>query len=235
MRRGAGANALQWVKSIDEADVKVEGEAATLQPPPIKAEPGRPGPGAGTRPVGPAAGPPRTIPTKPIHLKRVEGKWKTDLSQLPGVSDDPARAAQLFASMAKAYEETAAEVSDGKYRTAREAHAAVGRKVFSALGGGGGPAAGGPAPPPPVPPARRPSGRFALFCRLKSALPFRPGKPARPPRRPPKVARWATSDFHSRNSLRCCRTSSKRFRAAGTHSRRRTPPAGRPPAPRRTR
>lgn len=164
-RQAAGANALRWVNSIDVSDVTVDGDAATLQPPPIPIEagrnaPGAPGAPAGTGPRPGAAGGQRSVPAHPIHLKKIDGKWRIDLAQLPGIGDDPARAARLLAAMARAYEETAAEVKDGKYRTPREADRAVGRKIFSAFSAGSGGAEGTagpntrPAPqsPGPAPP-----------------------------------------------------------------------------------
>ena len=94
-------------KKVDEADVKENGDTATLSA------------------KGDLNG---------ITLKKVNGDWKVDFSdmskgatQMPGGMD----------AMSKAASDTADEINAGKYKTAMEAQMALGQKVMgSALGGG---------------------------------------------------------------------------------------------------
>ena len=90
-------------KRVDEAEEKIDGDKATLTPK------------TGT----------------PIKLKKVDGDWKVDGSELPAASAGAAGA--MFDNMAKAAKETTDDINAGKYKTAAEAKTAFSQKMFGNL------------------------------------------------------------------------------------------------------
>lgn len=101
-----------WSKHADDAVVKVQGNTATLSENPGASD---------AAPKG-----------QPLHLKKVGGKWKVDLSSFPNGQKLKQQAPALNAT-ATAYSEAADEVKAGKYQSAAEARLAVAQKVRAAI------------------------------------------------------------------------------------------------------
>jgi hypothetical protein len=103
---GNGPDFSEWSKKIDEANVKEEGDTATL-----------------TQKDG----------GEPMKLKKVNGEWKVDTTPLTGEMASMGTA--MIDSMSKAAAETADDIKAGKYKTAQEAQEALGSKMMgSSLG-----------------------------------------------------------------------------------------------------
>jgi hypothetical protein len=104
---GAGhGESMDLSKSVDDADVKEDGDTATLTP---KGE------------------------ARPLKMKKVSGDWKVDASELTGAMGNMGSA--MFDNMSKAAAETADDIKAGKYKTAQEAQQAFGSKMAgSSLG-----------------------------------------------------------------------------------------------------
>ncbi len=98
----------QMAKELENANIKVDGDTATVT-------------GKGEK-------------EEPLKMKKVGGKWKLDLSAMPG-KEDMEKASGMFAGMAKAANETAADISAGKYKTVDEAKEAFGMKMMSIMAG----------------------------------------------------------------------------------------------------
>lgn len=90
-------------RQIAESDEKVEGDSAAIT---MKGAP----------------------PGNAINLKKVEGRWKVDLSQFPK-RDEIARQTPILDAAAKVLVQGAADVRNGKYRTAEEAGQEIQRQV----------------------------------------------------------------------------------------------------------
>jgi hypothetical protein len=79
-----------------------------------------------------------TITTKdsrePMTLKKVDGQWKVDLSQMPQMpgKDDPSMQ-PMFNAMLDVNKQLAADISAGKYKTAAEAKQAGQEKLMAAM------------------------------------------------------------------------------------------------------
>jgi hypothetical protein len=102
---------------------------------------------------------------EPMKLKKVDGKWKVDMSSMKAENMDNPQTAKMLQVMSDAAKATAAEVEQGKYQNADEAKKAMGQKIIPALmqmqqqqqgqggapgaapGAGGPPAGGAPAQP----------------------------------------------------------------------------------------
>jgi hypothetical protein len=69
---------------------------------------------------------------QPLQLKKVEGKWKVDLSKLQGIEAMADNAPRLKA-VTKAMADTADEIQAGKYGRVQEAKMAVASKVKEEL------------------------------------------------------------------------------------------------------
>lgn len=63
-----------------------------------------------------------------LKLKKIDGNWKVDLSDLQ-------KASALFDVFNKAAVETTNEINDGKYKSSKEAQDAFGGKMLAALSG----------------------------------------------------------------------------------------------------
>jgi len=69
---------------------------------------------------------------KPMNLKKVDGDWKVDASEIAGAGGTVG--AGMFDSMGKAAKEMTDEINAGKYKTAAEAKEAFGKKMFGGFG-----------------------------------------------------------------------------------------------------
>jgi hypothetical protein len=107
-QRGPGED---LARELNAADVKIDGENATITSKSDKEE--------------------------ILKLKRVDGKWKIDLGAMPN-KEEMLKAGPVIRTMAKAANDTAAEIAAGKFKTADEAKAAL-AKMFPALVGAAGP------------------------------------------------------------------------------------------------
>jgi hypothetical protein len=120
-----GGGAPHFDKDLDEAQITVNGDTATVQP---KA-------GTNTAPNAP--------PARPTTFKKMNGTWKLDMQAMP----DAARMAQsspMFEKMADAMTQVAGEIKDGKYSSVQEARQALYQKMAAAFGAGGPGRPGGP-------------------------------------------------------------------------------------------
>jgi hypothetical protein len=70
---------------------------------------------------------------EPMKLKKVNGKWKVDMSSMPAENMDNPNTAKMLRLMSDAAKATATEVDQGKYATADEAKKAMGQKIIPAL------------------------------------------------------------------------------------------------------
>jgi hypothetical protein len=96
-------------KRIDDADVKTEGDTATVTP-----KEGR-----------------------PTHLKKSGSDWKVDMSQMEGLTR-LAQNPDMVDTMQKMYTELASDIDAGKYKSVDEARTAMREKMMALRGGGGG-------------------------------------------------------------------------------------------------
>jgi len=102
---GGTANGFDVDKNLDDAVEKIDGDNATV-----------------TLKSG-----------KPLNLKKVDGEWKVDASEMGGVAGSMGVA--MADSMGKTAKELADEINDGKYKTAAEAKDAFSKKMFGGMGG----------------------------------------------------------------------------------------------------
>lgn len=117
---GAGrmaGNAPHFDKDLDEANITVNGDTATVAP---------------------------KDPTKGsvATFKKQDGTWKLDLQSMPH-AEQMAQGAVMMGKMADVMNEMTGEIKDGKYSSAQEARQAFYQKVGAAMGAGR-PGAGGP-------------------------------------------------------------------------------------------
>jgi len=96
-------------KSLDNADVKEEGDTATVTPKDGNGE--------------------------PVKLKKVDGQWKMDFAQAPHM---PSKAEMdqmgpMFNSMVDANKTTAADINAGKYKSVEEARQGLSQKMMAAM------------------------------------------------------------------------------------------------------
>lgn len=95
---------LDMARKVREAEVKIEGDTVTLT---VKGD------------------------DDPLKLKKVDGEWKVDLSEMAGPA--AAMGAAMFDGMASAAKQTAADIKAGKYKTAEEAEAAFTAQMMGGL------------------------------------------------------------------------------------------------------
>jgi hypothetical protein len=113
----AGRDSMDWKKKIEGADVQIDGDTATVTPK------SRERAGARNQPAGAAYA---------SYFRKVGGEWKMDLTRMPGL-DSMDGAVAIFPVMAKAMNETAAEIDADKYKSAPEAKKAFGEKTAAAI------------------------------------------------------------------------------------------------------
>ena len=70
---------------------------------------------------------------EPMKLKKVDGKWKVDMSSMKADNMDNPQTAKMLQVMSDAAKATATEVEQGKYTSAEEAKKAMGQKIIPAL------------------------------------------------------------------------------------------------------
>ena len=75
----------------------------------------------------------KTDDKNPMKLVKKGGEWKVDLSSLPA---DMKPVAAAGTKVKKAFDDTAGEISAGKYKTADEAKAASQQRMAAAMGPG---------------------------------------------------------------------------------------------------
>jgi hypothetical protein len=105
---------------LNEAEVKIEGDKATITPAPPKDEASSQ-PGSTSQPRPAAA-------EKPLKLQKVDGKWKVDLaaSEMGGPGQPPAeQQIKMIETMSKSVQQTAQDITAGQYKTAMEARQAM--------------------------------------------------------------------------------------------------------------
>lgn len=102
---GSAEDPAEMVKSIENADVKTSGDTATITP----KEGGR-----------------------PFQVKKVDGEWKVDMSEMNGMMSTMGTG--MFDSMGKAASQTADDINAGKFKTATEARQAFAMKMMGGLG-----------------------------------------------------------------------------------------------------
>jgi hypothetical protein len=70
---------------------------------------------------------------EPMKLKKVEGKWKVDMSSVPAEGLDNPQTAQMMRVMSDAAKSTASEIDQGKYASAQDARQAMTQKILPAI------------------------------------------------------------------------------------------------------
>jgi hypothetical protein len=103
LAQNPGGNMSEWSKRADQSAARITGDTATLS--------------AREDPADKSQASSQSQP-QPLHLKKEGGKWKVDLAGTP---------------KAKAMDETAGEVKDGKYQNVNQAQAALRQKVAAAV------------------------------------------------------------------------------------------------------
>jgi len=98
----------QMARDVADAALKIEGDRATITP--------------------------RGDREEPLKLRKVGEAWKMDMAAMLG-SEGPDRIANTYRAMAKAYDQTAAEIQAGKYKTAQEANDVFAPRLNAALSG----------------------------------------------------------------------------------------------------
>jgi hypothetical protein len=68
-----------------------------------------------------------------MKLKKVEGKWKVDMSSVPAEGLDNPQTAQMMKVMSDAAKSTATEIEQGKFATAQDARQAMTQKILPAI------------------------------------------------------------------------------------------------------
>ncbi len=96
---------LDLTRKVNEAEEKIEGDTATLT---TKGDMGT-----------------------PMKLKKIDGSWKVDGSEMAGPAAGMGIA--MFEAAAKAADELANEISAGKYKTADEAKTAMTQKMMGGM------------------------------------------------------------------------------------------------------
>ena len=96
-----------YEQKLDDADVKEQGDTATITP----------------------------KQGQPMKLKKVDGDWKVDLSEI-GSGPMAQAGGGMFDAMSKAATETTDDINAGKFKTAQEAEQAFGMKMLGGAFGG---------------------------------------------------------------------------------------------------
>ena len=102
-----GAQDTNIAEKLDKADVKVEGDTATI----IDKE--------------------KADDKNPLKLVKKGSDWKVDLGSIP--KDGMDQLVKMAPAMAKAADEVTQEIKDGKHKTAKEAQEAIPQKMMAAL------------------------------------------------------------------------------------------------------
>jgi hypothetical protein len=102
---GQHARLEENLKQIEEAQVQINGDAATLASADQK---------------------------QPVTLKKQDGQWKVDMASMPG-TEQLAQAAGAIRAMAKAATDTAGEINADQYKTVDAARDAFQKKMMAAL------------------------------------------------------------------------------------------------------
>lgn len=110
-------NAPNFEKDLDDAQITVNGDTATVQPKNGDSE-------------------------HPTTFKKIKGTWKLDLQSMPNAAR-MAQSSTMMGKMAEAMTEVAGEIKDGKYSSVQEARQGLFQKIAASVRGG---AAGGPPP-----------------------------------------------------------------------------------------
>jgi hypothetical protein len=93
------------LKQIDESEVKIEGDVATIMPKDQK---------------------------QPVKLKKQDGQWKVDMASMPNV-ERLAEAKPMITAMVNAANATATEINADKYKNVEEARTAFRAKMMAAV------------------------------------------------------------------------------------------------------
>jgi len=107
----AGTDDMDISKEINDADVKEEGDTATIVT--------------------------KKDPSKPLTLKKAGGNWKVDISSVMA-GEDIEKAMPTFKAMGTAMNEMAGEINEGKHVNAEAAKQALAMKMMAAFAGAGG-------------------------------------------------------------------------------------------------
>ena len=110
------ANMSDWSKHADESIAKVTGNSATLTQ---KEEPPKQG-----------SNPPKERP-EPLRLKKDGSQWKVDLSTMASPAQMKSTAPR-YKAVAQGMNTTTDEINAGKYKTAKEAKAALQQNIQTA-------------------------------------------------------------------------------------------------------
>ena len=102
----------QFARQLADADIKIEGDVATLSAKDSKEEVAK--------------------------LKKIDGKWKMDLTAMSN-QDEMDKASGMFKAMSKAAADAAADITAGKFKTADEARQAVDSRMTAAIFAAAGP------------------------------------------------------------------------------------------------
>jgi hypothetical protein len=102
---GQHARLEENLKQIEEAQVQINGDAATLASADQK---------------------------QPVTLKKQDGQWKVDMGSMPG-TEQLTQAAGAIRAMAKAATDTAGEINADQYKTVDAARDAFQKKMMAAL------------------------------------------------------------------------------------------------------
>jgi hypothetical protein len=108
LSQGQGSS-MDFDKELKAATEKVEGDTATI----TSAKPEQ--------------------QKEPMKLKKVEGKWKVDMSSVPAEGLDNPQTAQMMRVMSDAAKSTASEIDQGKYASAQDARQAMTQKILPAI------------------------------------------------------------------------------------------------------
>jgi hypothetical protein len=108
LSQGQGSS-MDFDKELKAATEKVEGDTATITS--AKPEQQR----------------------EPMKLKKVDGKWKVDMSSVPAEGLDNPQTSQMMKVMSDAAKSTATEIEQGKYASAQDARQAMTQKILPAI------------------------------------------------------------------------------------------------------
>jgi len=107
-QNGGGAG-MDFEKQLKASSEKIEGDTATITSPSPDQQ------------------------REPMKLKKVDGKWKVDMSSMKAENMDNPQTSKMLQVMSDAAKATATEVEQGKYQSAEEAKKAMGQKIIPAL------------------------------------------------------------------------------------------------------
>ncbi|HEY7119994.1 MAG TPA: hypothetical protein VH475_25625 [Tepidisphaeraceae bacterium] len=109
LAQGPGAGGFDFEKELQAAKEDVSGDTATIT-------------SANT-----------AQQKEPMKLKKIDGKWKIDMSTLPSEGLDNPQAGKMLKAMSDAARSTATEIDQGKYESAAKAKEAMGQKILPVL------------------------------------------------------------------------------------------------------